>query len=115
MNIATISPATSETLLTVSQVAKSIPGRTGSRGLAPSTVARWIVSGAPARNGERVRLAAVRVGGRWLVRPADLQTFFAALGDTTPAATIAKPKRRTETQRRRASEAAARELEKRGA
>lgn len=104
------------TMMTVAQVARSIPGRAGrdGKGIHPSAVTRWIVQGIPARNGERVKLAAVRVGGRWMIRPDDLEAFFAALASTTPAAQPAK-KRRTEAQRRRATEAAARALIARGA
>lgn len=112
-----MSTSPSPVLLTIAQVSKSLPARTGSKssGLAPSTVVRWVQSGVPARNGERVKLAAVRVGGRWMIRQTDLDAFFEALAATEPTATLPTKKRRTEAQRRRASEAAARELIRRGA
>jgi len=42
-------------------------------------VTRWILSGAFDRSGRRVRLAAVRAGSRWLIRPADLNAFLESL------------------------------------
>src|SRR5262245_42019101 len=93
-----------EPFLTLSQVCSRLPGARGARRVAPSTVTRWIVSGCPSRTGERVKLTAVRAGGRWLVRAADLDVFFAALAaDPTPAA--APP--RSPAARNRASERAA--------
>ena len=75
-----------EQLLTVSQVCRKYPGARGAKNLTPSTVTRWILSGCPARDGTRVRLAATRCGARWLVAPAALSDFFAALasGDSSP-------------------------------
>jgi hypothetical protein len=108
----TASPAAG--LLTVSQVCRRIPGARGNTTVSPSTVTRWILAGCPSRGGERVRLAAVRAGSRWLVAPRALDDFFGALGST-----VAPPPtptgRRTEAQRRAASARAARELERRGA
>lgn len=66
-------------LLTVSQVCRRFPGARGAKHVTPSTVTRWILVGCPARNGTRVKLVATRCGARWLVRPADLDSFFAAL------------------------------------
>ena len=107
-------PATA--LLTVSQVCRSLPGARGNGRVSPSTVTRWILVGCPARNGQRVRLAATRAGSRWLIRPADLEAFFAALAATEPVPqSPTTPKSRTTAQRQAASEGAARELERRGA
>ena len=80
----------SSDLLTLSEVSSLIPGRRGSRRLAPATITRWINAGCPARGGLRVRLAATRAGGRWLVSQAALDVFFQALaadpGNPRPAA-----------------------------
>jgi hypothetical protein len=103
------------TLLTVAQLERMIPGRNGRKGLNPSAVTRWITSGCRARNGERIHLAAIRIGGRWMIRPADLDAFFVALAATDPPSTTTPRRRRTPEQRRRASEAAARSLIARGA
>ena len=40
-----------------------------------STAVRWIEVGAPARDGTRVRLSAIRCGGRWLTSRAALREF----------------------------------------
>ena len=57
--------------LTISQVCRRFPGARGARHVTPSTVTRWIVAGCPSRTGERVRLAATRVGGRWYSKHKD--------------------------------------------
>ncbi|MBA4192395.1 MAG: hypothetical protein C0467_30880 [Planctomycetaceae bacterium] len=101
--------------LTVSQICRSIPGARGNRGMSPSAVTRWIVKGCPGRSGVRVKLPATRVGSRWLIDPTDLDAFFAALAATDTVAPATPQKSRTATQRREASERAARELERRGA
>ena len=104
-------------LLTVSQVCRAYPGCRGKPSLNPSTVTRWILSGCPARSGERVKLAASRVGGRWLVSPSALEAFFAALASTRAGAAAptqgAAPHQ--PGQRRIASRRAADELKRRGA
>jgi len=100
-------------LLTVPQVCRRIPGARGNEGVSPSTITRWILSGCPARNGTRVRLAATRAGSRWLIRAADLDAFFAALAATDPSPP--PPPTRSDTQRLAASARAAAELKRRGA
>lgn len=72
----------SEVRLTVSQVCRAYPGCRGKPSLCPSTVTRWILRGCPSLNGERVKLHASRVGGRWLIAPSDLEAFFTALRST---------------------------------
>lgn len=105
-----------EPLLTVSQVCDRVPGARSNKRINPATVTRWILVGCPARNGQRVRLAATRAGARWLVAPAALEEFFAALASTEQhPADPPTPKPRTEQQRRAASEQAAEELKRRGA
>jgi hypothetical protein len=99
-------------LLTISQVCRQFPGARGARHVTPSTVTRWILAGCPARDGARVRLAATRCGARWLIRPADLDVFFAALA-ADPAPPAAPP--RSPTARANAAERAAHTLEKLGA
>lgn len=103
--------------LTVSQICRAYPGSRGKPSLNPSTVTRWILSGCPARSGERVKLAASRVGGRWLVSPSDLQAFFAALASTRSGddALTQVAVRQPTSVRRAASARAANELKRRGA
>ena len=100
-------------LLTVSQICTRLPGKRRGR-LHPSTVARWILRGCPARNGERVRLAATHAGSRWLVHPDDLSEFFRRLA-ANPASQDSAPPTRTPTQRQLASERAVARLVKAGA
>lgn len=99
-------------LLTISQVVSRIPGSRGAKRVHPATVVRWITSGCPARDGNRLKLAATRAGSRWLVRPADLAAFFAALA-AEPTPSPAPP--RSPAARARAGERAAAELERMGA
>jgi hypothetical protein len=101
--------------LTVSQVCRRFPGARGARHVTPSTVTRWILAGCPARDGQRVKLAATRCGSRWLIRPHDLDAFFAALGaDPITAAPQPLPPG-SKTDRQKASELAGAELVARGA
>jgi hypothetical protein len=99
---------------TLTQIADRIPGARGAKRVSPSTITRWILQGCPSRTGQRVKLAATRVGGRWCVRPVDLDAFFTALAGNTEAA----PAINTTSQDRKACERAARaneSLAKRGA
>lgn len=48
--------------------------------LHPTTVARWILRGAATRAGKRIRLAALRRPGGWLILQADVEAFLAELG-----------------------------------
>ena len=98
--------------LTISQVCRRFPGARGARHVTPPTVTRWILAGCPARNGARIRLSATRCGTRWLIRPSDLDAFFAALAaDPTPPATPP----RSRAAQKKAAERATRALEKLGA
>ncbi|MFO0822511.1 MAG: hypothetical protein U0792_05225 [Gemmataceae bacterium] len=108
---------TSEPMLTISQVCRRIPGARGNDRVTPSTITRWILSGCPARNGVRVKLQATRAGGRWLVGQKSLDAFFLALAatDAVPQSPTIQQKPRSEAQRQAASEAAAKELKRRGA
>lgn len=102
-------------LLTISQTAARLPGARGARRVHPATVTRWILSGCPARDGRRVKLAATRAGGRWLVRPADLEAFFAALAtEPSPQSPPLVPVVASDA-RRRAAQRAADVLKKMGA
>jgi hypothetical protein len=96
---------TAESTISLTQAARLLPpGRRG-RPASLSCLLRWVLVGARAPSGERVRLEAVRLGGRWLTSREALQRFAEALtpplGDTT-----ASPPHRSPTARRRASERA---------
>jgi hypothetical protein len=101
---------TDEQRISLTQAAAKYPGHRGAARLHPATLTRWILHGVRAIDGRRVRLEAERVGCRWCTSEAALARFCAALGsqvDETP--------HRSPAQRNRDSEAAARELERRGA
>jgi hypothetical protein len=100
-------------LLTLSEIAKRIPGARGARRLHPATITRWILKGTKATDGSLVRLRATRVGYRWLVRAGDLEEFFRTL--SAPVETTAVPTVRAPAARRKASDRAAAKLKEMGA
>jgi hypothetical protein len=63
--------------LTATTIAKKLPAFDGEE-ISPATLRRWIRSGI-LWNGERVRLKAERIGGRWAVQQGDLDRFLAIL------------------------------------
>jgi hypothetical protein len=77
-----------------------------------STLLRWILTGARAPSGELVRLEAVRLGGRWMTSREALQRFAERLTPQLPAPSQPMPS--TAGQRRRAADAAERELDRLG-
>lgn len=103
---------TVEKAIGLSEACTIIPlGRNG-RPAHISCLLRWILDGAKAPDGTRVRLGALRLGGRWVTSREALQRFAEALtprldGDPTPAT-------RTPTRRQAASIKASAELEKIG-
>ncbi len=94
--------------LTLKRVSQIVPGRDGER-CHVSTVLRWVLKGVK-RNGVRIRLEAVRVGGRYLVQPEALDRFIQA----TTGGSAAEALPRTEPQKLRASEAAGAALDQAG-
>jgi hypothetical protein len=78
-----------------------------------STILRWIMHGAKAPDGTRVRLEAVRLGGRWLTSREALQRFVQALTPRVDGADP-EPEVRTPARRQKASEHATKEVERYG-
>ena len=76
----------------LSEAARLLPGRPDVRKLH-----RWIHTGLVGPDGQRIHLAASRIGGMWYVTWADLEVFFDAL---TPRALL-NPRRRDHRRRRR--------------
>jgi hypothetical protein len=68
---------TNEQLLSFSQAAKRIPAGRNQRPTHVSTLVRWILAGVKGPNG-KVRLEAIRFGGRWLTSVEALERFAAA-------------------------------------
>jgi hypothetical protein len=103
----------SESIISLTQAARLLPppGRRG-RPVSLSCVLRWVLTGATGPSGARVRLEAVRLGGRWVTSRQALQRFAERLTprlDREPA-----PAPQSPAQRLRDSERAARELAKVG-
>jgi hypothetical protein len=73
---------------------------------------RWIVDGVVGPNGERIRLEATRLAGRWLTTPGAITRFLVAQTpqlDGEPTPTL-----RTPSARARAADRAAKELDRIG-
>jgi hypothetical protein len=96
---------------------RQFPGHRGNGNIAPSTVWRWAQKGTRTADGRLIRLEVCRIGSKWMTSGAALGRFVAALtvaADPT-AVPSASPVARTPNTRRKSSEHAARELERRGA
>ena len=102
---------TTEPPVPLAEAVKLIPPARSGKRTHLSTLLRWILTGAKAPDGTRVKLEAVRLGGRWMTSREALQRFAEAL---TPSLsdTPALPIPRAPTARRRASERAEAELNK---
>jgi hypothetical protein len=102
---------TRETLLSLAQAARRFPPYRANRPVNPSTIWRWCRQGVKLPCGAVVRLECVRVSGRWLTSEEAISRFVAK---QTPCLEqpIAIP--RNPAHRRRASERAARELDRIG-
>jgi hypothetical protein len=101
-----------ETLVTLYEAARRLPPARRGRPVSFSCVLRWITDGIPGPDGQRVKLEAVRLGGRWLTSQEALARWAERLTprlDSEPA-----PTPRTPAQRRRASERAGKNLERLG-
>ncbi len=98
--------------LSLSQAARRLPSSRGGRPVHSSCVWRWINDGVRLPDGAIVKLEAARLAGRWLTSTPAIERFLARQTPTTETASMPVP--RTPTQRRKASERAARELERIG-
>lgn len=91
----------SEEKLSVSKARHLFPESPG-----PDTVLRWILTGLKVPRGGRVKLEAMRSGGKWFTSREAISRFLASQNEgPEPRARI-----RTPTERQAASEAAEREL-----
>jgi hypothetical protein len=88
------------------------PGRNG-RKLHLSTLIRWATDGSRGPSGEKVRLEAARLGGRWLTSVEAISRFMRALTPPAPPAPSSQTPC-TPGQRQRAAERAGRELDNLG-
>jgi hypothetical protein len=101
----------SETLLTLAQAARLVPPGRNGRKTYLSTIHRWILKGVRLPSGEVVRLEAIRLSSRWLTSREALQRFAER---QTPRLDGDLSSPRTPLARHRASERAARRLERIG-
>jgi hypothetical protein len=69
---------TQETLISPTEVPKSLPPGRNGRPTHVSTVFRWMLRGVRLPSGAVVRLEAIRMGGRWLTSKEALQRFAEA-------------------------------------
>src|SRR5262249_39567935 len=95
--------------LSLSQAARRFPPYRASKPVAPSTIFRWIAEGVRLRDGRRLRLEAVRLGGRWLTSELAIQRFISRQPPTFSADSPPTPP--TPPQRERAAEYAGKVLE----
>jgi hypothetical protein len=101
----------SEQLLSLALAAKTVPPARSGKVTHLSTILRWIRQGAPGPDGKRVKLEAIRLGGRWMTSREALQRFGERL---TPELRKAPNNGRPPATRERASKRAERQLEKLG-
>jgi hypothetical protein len=101
-----------ETMLSLAEAAKRLPPHRLGRPVHSSCLFRWIFDGVKLPSGERIRLEAIRLGGRWLTSVEALQKFAEA---QTPAiATKERIPLRSAARRTRAAERAAQLLDRSG-
>jgi hypothetical protein len=98
---------TNETLVTLAEAARHIPARSGKR-IHCSTIWRWHAKGVWTRSGRRVRLEALRLGGRVLTSVEALERFGVELAaanliDDEPAPSRSS-RPRTPSKKQRAAE-----------
>lgn len=68
--------------LSLTQLARRLPSSRRGRPVSLSCVLRWILDGARDNSGQRIRLEAARLAGKWISTPQALARFMAA---QTPA------------------------------
>lgn len=101
-----------ETLLSLSQAARRLPPGRHGRPVTLSCLLRWVLDGVPGPEGHRVRLEAVRLGGRWLTSVEALARFAERLTPRLGDEAALPP--RSPTQRQRANERADKRLKEIG-
>jgi hypothetical protein len=96
--------------VSTSGVGRMLPGRSPGKTVDPSTVFRWISHGIRRSDGARVRLEAIKIGGRFITSKAAVQRFLVASNEAETVNTSEA----TETKQTRAAKASAK-LEAMGA
>jgi hypothetical protein len=103
---------TVESPIPLADAAKIVPPARSGKRTHLSTLLRWILVGAKAPDGSRVKLEAARLGGRWMTSREALQRFSDRLTPRPNEPDVPAP--RTPGTRRRASERAGKELDSLG-
>jgi hypothetical protein len=98
--------------LSLAQAARRLPSARQGRPVSPSCLWRWIARGIILPDGRCVRLEAARLADRWLTSEPAIERFVARQTPQTDTEPMSAP--RAPTQRRRASEQAARQLDEIG-
>jgi hypothetical protein len=96
----------------LTQAARRVPRTRLERPVSLSCLFRWITTGVIGPNGQRIKLEAARLAGRWITTPGAIRRFVEA--QTPRSRDDGTLTLRTPTKRQRASERAAKELEKFG-
>jgi hypothetical protein len=97
---------------TLSSIARRVPKTRRNRPVSMSCVFRWVLNGTRGPNGERVRLEAVRLAGKWISSPGALRRFI--LAQTPRLDSEPPPASQTPGMRKRVSDSASRMLEAAG-
>jgi hypothetical protein len=101
-------------VVTLLELARRGPLTRGGKQLHVATITRWVLEGVRAADGRRVRLEAVRLGGRWVTSEAAYRRFLDAQTPELNTDSTPTPKARSLTQRARAADMAGRELARMG-
>jgi hypothetical protein len=102
----------SEKALPLAEACRIVPPARDGKKTHLSTILRWILRGAKSPTGEMVKLEALRIGSRWVTSREAIQRFAERLTPRLDGQTAPAP--HTPTQRQRAADRAAKELEKAG-
>lgn len=103
-----------ETLISLTEAARSLPAGRGCKPVDPSCILRWIQRGLKVKAGptvHTVRLEGIRAGGRWLTSREALQRFFENI---TPQLGSDQSLPRTAAERRAADAYATKQLAAQG-
>ena len=97
----------------LSRAAQRFPPYRQGKSVTLSCLVRWVLNGVRAPNGERIKLEAARLAGRWITTPQAISRFVAA---QSPPSTTTTPTSvpRSPSARQRSSERAAKLLEAAG-
>jgi hypothetical protein len=77
------------------QVARLVPPGRGGKATCPATIWRWFKGGVRVADGRRVRLEALKIGGRYVTSEGALLRFLAAQQGDAPAGGQAPPTSRS--------------------